>query len=56
MIVGSLIGFFSGFGLPSLLHYRKRPVTEVYASSNVKVGVSLGTPATLLGTGLYGMF
>jgi membrane-associated phospholipid phosphatase len=56
VLVGSVIGFFSGFGLPSLLHYRKRPVTEVYASSNLKVGVALGTPATLLGTGLYGMF
>ncbi|MGZ5969839.1 MAG: phosphatase PAP2 family protein, partial [Polyangiales bacterium] len=42
IIIGSMIGFGFGYGLPALLHYHKHPINEVYASADLKVGVTLG--------------
>ncbi len=42
VLTGGAIGFFSGYGLPMLLHYWKRPVGEIVSRDDVKVGLAPG--------------
>jgi membrane-associated phospholipid phosphatase len=56
VLTGGAIGFFSGFGLPMLLHYWKRPVGEVVNRDDFKLAVLPGAGDTALGAQLFGMF
>ncbi len=56
VLTGGAIGFFSGYALPKLLHYWKRPLGEVVSRDDVKVAVLLGGGATPFGAQAVGVF
>ncbi|HEX3770869.1 MAG TPA: phosphatase PAP2 family protein [Polyangiaceae bacterium] len=56
VLTGGAVGFFSGFGLPMLLHYWKRPVGEVVNSDELKVAVLPGAGSTPMGAQVFGVF
>jgi membrane-associated phospholipid phosphatase len=59
VLTGGAIGFFSGFGLPMLLHYWKRPLGEVVDRDGFKLAVLPGvsdTSGLTVGAQLLGMF
>lgn len=56
VMTGGAIGFFSGYALPRLLHYWKRPLGEVVHRDNLRMAVVLGGGAAPFGAQLVGMF
>jgi membrane-associated phospholipid phosphatase len=56
VLTGGAIGFFSGYGLPMLLHFWKRPVGEVVNRPDLKVALIPGAGATALGVSAVGIF
>ncbi len=56
VLTGGAIGFFSGYGLPMLLHYRKKPLGEVVNRDDVKVAIAPGGGGTPIGAQVLGMF
>ena len=56
VLTGGAIGFFSGYGLPMLLHYWKRPLGEVVNRDALKLALSPGAGETPLGVQLLGVF
>lgn len=56
VLVGGIIGFLAGYGLPSLLHYRERPLEEVYRSNALRVAVLPGAGVTPFGGSLLAAF
>lgn len=56
VLTGGAIGFFSGYALPRLLHYWKRPPGEVVNRSDLKVSVVPGGAAGAIGVQAIGMF
>jgi membrane-associated phospholipid phosphatase len=56
VLTGGAIGFFSGYGLPMLLHYWKRPLGEFVNSDALKLALSPGAGETPLGVQLLGVF
>jgi membrane-associated phospholipid phosphatase len=56
VLAGGGIGFLVGYGLPSLLHYRERPLTEVHASAALRVALLPGSGASPLGASAVGSF
>jgi membrane-associated phospholipid phosphatase len=56
VLTGGAIGFFSGYALPRLLHYWKRPLNEVANRGDFKAAVAVGNGSTPFGAQIYGMF
>jgi membrane-associated phospholipid phosphatase len=56
VLTGGAIGFFSGYGLPMLLHYRKSPIGEVVSRDDIKVAIAPGAGAAAIGAQLLGIF
>jgi membrane-associated phospholipid phosphatase len=56
VLVGGAIGFFSGYALPRLLHYWKRPLGEVVSRDDLKVAIVPGAGATPIGAQIMGVF
>ncbi len=56
VLTGGAIGFFSGYGLPMLLHYRKRSLGEVVSRDDIKVAIAPGAGAAAIGAQLLGIF
>ena len=55
-LTGGAIGFFSGYGLPMLLHYWKRPLGEVVSRDDLKIAVTPGAGGNPLGAQIVGIF
>jgi membrane-associated phospholipid phosphatase len=56
VLTGGAIGFFSGYALPRLLHYWKRPLGEVVHREELRVGIVLGAANTPMGIRAVGEF
>jgi membrane-associated phospholipid phosphatase len=56
VLTGGAIGFVSGYGLPMLLHYWKKPLGEVMNRDGVKVAITPGAGETPFGAQVLGMF
>jgi membrane-associated phospholipid phosphatase len=56
VLIGGAIGFFSGYALPRLLHYWKRPPTEVIRSGELRMSILPGNGGTPLGVQALGIF
>ncbi len=56
VLTGGAIGFFSGYALPRLLHYWKRPPGEVVNSDWLKLVILPGEGSAPLGVQAVGMF
>jgi membrane-associated phospholipid phosphatase len=56
VMTGGAIGFFSGYALPMLLHYWKRPLGELVSRDDVKMSVALGGGVGPYGLQLLGVF
>jgi membrane-associated phospholipid phosphatase len=56
VLTGGAIGFFSGYGLPMLLHYWKKPLGEVVSGRDVKLAVAPGAGSTPIGAQVIGIF
>jgi len=56
VLTGGAIGFFSGYALPMLLHYWKKPLGEVVARDDVKVFIAPGGGAAPIGAQVLGIF
>ncbi len=56
VLTGGAIGFFTGYGLPMLLHYWKRPPGEVVNRPDLKVAILAGAGVTPFGLQVRGVF
>jgi len=56
VLTGGAIGFFSGYALPMLLHFWKKPPGEIVNQPGVKAAILLGAGATPVGLSLRGVF
>jgi len=56
MLTGGTIGFLSGYALPRLLHYWKRPLGEVVSNDTLHVAFVPGNGSTPLGLRLVGAY
>ena len=56
VLTGGAIGFFSGYGLPMLLHYRKKPLGEVVSRDGLKVAIAPGAGGIPIGAQVLGIF
>jgi membrane-associated phospholipid phosphatase len=56
VLTGGAIGFFSGYALPRLLHYWKRPLGEVVSRDDLKMAVVPGGGTTPIGAQMVGIF
>jgi membrane-associated phospholipid phosphatase len=56
VLTGGAIGFFSGYGLPMLLHYWKRPLGEVVSRDDLKIAITPGAGGNPLGAQIVGIF
>jgi membrane-associated phospholipid phosphatase len=56
VMVGGAIGFVSGYALPRLLHFWRRPPGELVNRRDLKLAVALGSGNGPLGAQLIGAF
>jgi membrane-associated phospholipid phosphatase len=56
VLTGGAIGFFSGYALPRLLHYWRRPLGEIIHRPALNAAIVLGSERAPVGVRLVGVF
>jgi len=56
VLVGGTVGFLVGYGIPTLFHYRERPLGEIVRTAHVRAVVTIGAESTPAGASVLGTF
>lgn len=56
VLVGGTVGFLVGYGIPSLFHYRERPLGEIVRTAHVRAAITIGAESSPAGASVLGTF